>query len=340
MSKYIVSGSTIRVVNEHDICIFDKIPADVYSIAKNMSGFFLEKRDKFKLPKNLFGDIYKHGSRIISTFNHRPHGLGVLLSGIKGSGKSLLGKYVSSELLKQDVPTIVLPFSNINVETCEFIATICSPCVIFIDEVDKIEYEEQNFLLSLMDGTSTNKKMFILTANETYRISSWLLNRPGRIFYHIKHNNLSDETIRECCNKHLKNKAYIDDIFAIKQEVEDFSFDFLLNLIEESNRYKESPLAFIDIFNASSEGSSYYAVELFNGKRKVPTKDKIIEANIMQHSCYVYPKGERERNYDCEWCNNEISEKKNGKVIYKRDDYTLVLTRMENPLKKMSSLVF
>ena len=339
MSKYVVSGGTVRVVSEDNLCVEDKLPAGVYSPSKTMTGFVLEKRDKFKLPKSMFGNVKKHGARIINTFNDRPRGLGVLLTGIKGSGKSLLGKYVSLELMKKEIPTIVLPFSNIDMETCDFIATICSPCVIFIDEVDKVDCEAHNFLLSLMDGTSSSKKMFILTANDMYRISHWLLNRPGRIFYHIKHNNLSHEEIQECCEKHLKNKSFIPDVFSTKKEVQDFSFDFLLSLIEESNRYNESPLKFIDIFNASSEEYSYYTAELTRGGRTIKIAERTIHLNVMYDGVSIYPMNEL-KGYQTDWRPAMIKERRDGKVVYEHGPYKLVLTRIDDPSARFNRLAF
>lgn len=61
---------------------------------------------------------------------------------------------------------------------------------------------EQNDLLSLFDGTSRNKKLFVITCNNLDNLSSFLVNRPGRFHYHICFKYPTSEDIV----KYLKDK--------------------------------------------------------------------------------------------------------------------------------------
>ena len=76
--------------------------------------------------------------------------------------------------------------------------------MILFDEFDKTFSSpyEQNDLLSLFDGTSRNKKLFVITCNNLDSLSSFLVNRPGRFHYHICFKYPTSEDIV----KYLKDK--------------------------------------------------------------------------------------------------------------------------------------
>ena len=89
-----------------------------------------------ELPGHLLEDIFQ--------------GLGgkieVLLAGEKGSGKTLLTKYISMEVAKQGIPTIVINQALHGERFNTFIQAIEQPCVILFDEFEKI-YQPQNYQL-------------------------------------------------------------------------------------------------------------------------------------------------------------------------------------------------
>ena len=78
-------------------------------------------------------------------------------------------------------------------------------------------------------------------------------NRPGRIFYMIDYKGLDVNFIREYCEDNLKNKQHIDSIANISTIFDAFNFDMLKALVEEMNRYNETPQEALRMLNVKQE---------------------------------------------------------------------------------------
>ena len=92
------NGSRYDIYQSQDISIHQYLPKGTYIVKydKPASKFYLEQIDNFKLPAKIYGnDHERHATRIITTFMDRDLSTGVLLSGVKGSGKTLRAKQVS-----------------------------------------------------------------------------------------------------------------------------------------------------------------------------------------------------------------------------------------------------
>lgn len=135
-----------------------------------------------------------------------------------------------------------------------------------IDELDKVDKEYQLYLLSLLDGTSTSRKLFLLTGNNKWKVTDWLFNRPGRVFYNFHYAGLEEEIIRQYCMENLKNQEYVKDIILVSKSIQDVSFDILVSIVEECNRYDQSPREFIDFMSFDKAEKIKYRIFLsFNG---------------------------------------------------------------------------
>lgn len=334
MSVFIKTGSTVRVHPEESIESSNNLFPGIYKVVVGMSGTYLEFCPKYEITNNLYGEIKRSEKRVIDTFNSRPGNTGVLFSGMKGSGKSLLARMISLSLLKQGISTIIINLDQVNANICEFINTIESPCVIFIDEIDKVEKENHNYLLSLMDGTSSHKKLFILTANEEWDISEWLINRPGRVFYHFRHTGISDETVREYCEKHLKYKKFIEDVLAVKYEMKDFSFDALVSIVEESNRYKESPKAFAKFMNFEKELHNVYSLTVKFKDKVLESSDDTLYGLDMQDKFYLHIKKAStgvKAGTNVQFCEDDIVSFFKGRIIYRnKEGFEAILEPKKN----------
>jgi hypothetical protein len=141
------------------------------------------------------------------------------------------------------------------------------------DEFEKVyNTEQQEALLTLLDGIYSTKKLFLLTSNDKWRVDSHMRNRPGRIFYMIDFKGLDEHFIREYCYDNLNNPELktIETIVNIASVFSAFNFDMLKALIEEMNRYNETPQEALRILNVKAEfdGMCDYKVEIFKGDRK------------------------------------------------------------------------
>ena len=266
------SGSTWRVATKESMDLHEKLPPGNYVVKQDpFENLYLEHTEDFEIPAKLYGDTTRNADRIINSFWQRGKSTGVMLVGEKGSGKTLLSKHICVELAKQDVPTIVInsPWHGDKFNT--LIQTIEQPAIIMFDEFEKVyDSEEQESLLTLLDGVYASKKLFMLTSNDKWKVDSHMRNRPGRIFYMIDFKGLDAEFIREYCNDNLNDKKHLETIVNISTIFAEFNFDMLKALVEDMNRYNESPQDALRILNIKAEYDSgaSYKVEIFRGDRK------------------------------------------------------------------------
>jgi len=255
MAYFLKNGNTFRVSSKEAMDLHEQLPAGNYTIAQDMMGnFYLEQIDDFEIPAKMYGNTLRHTDRIINTFWERPQQTGVLLNGEKGSGKTLLAKNLSTELAKQGVPTIVINRDWKGDAFFKLLQDIDQPCVVLFDEFEKVyDREDQEQILTLLDGVFGSKKLYVLTCNDKYRIDSHMRNRPGRIFYLLDFKGLDSAFIREYCEDRLNNKQYIDQICGLTSLFNQFNFDMLKALVEEMNRYNESPSEALEMLNAKIE---------------------------------------------------------------------------------------
>lgn len=276
MTYFMRSGNTYRVSKNEAIDLHELLPAGNYVIKEDQFGsLYLEHIEDFKPLAKMYGDTLKNTDRIIQTFLDRPAATGVMLTGEKGSGKTLLSKNVCIELAKQGIPTIIInaPWHGDRFNT--FMQSIEQPCVIVFDEFEKTyNSDEQESILTLLDGVFPSKKLFMLTCNDKWRVDYHMRNRPGRIYYMLDFKGLGAEFITEYCNDNLKNKQYIDTICNIASLFSEFNFDMLKGLVEEMNRYNESPQEALRMLNAKPEfdTGTKYEVKLIDNGIEVKTE--------------------------------------------------------------------
>jgi hypothetical protein len=256
MSHFIRNGNMYSVVSEEAMDLQPVLPVGNYTVKRNeMTGqFFLEMVDSFPQVPKLYGNTTRHADRILNTFFDRPNSTGIMLNGEKGSGKTLLAKTLSIEAAKQGIPTIIINAAWTGDAFNKFMQDIEQQCIILFDEFEKVyDASEQEAALTLLDGVFPSRKLFILTCNDKWRVNEHMRNRPGRIYYMIDFKGLEADFIREYCEERLDNKGYIDKIVEIASLFEQFNFDMLKALVEEMNRYKESPQDALSMLNAKPE---------------------------------------------------------------------------------------
>lgn len=272
MANFTRMGNTFRVAPKHSLDIQPTLPPGNYTIAQDDHGMFLVMTESFVSPPKIYGDVLKNTDRILRTFADRPHGTGVMLEGEKGSGKTLLAKNIAIEGAKVGIPTII-----VNAPWCgdgfnKFIQAIEQPTIILFDEFEKIyDDETQEKVLTLFDGVWPSKKLYIVTCNDKYKIDNHMHNRPGRMFYSISYSGLSLDFIREYAEDQLDNKSHVDKLCDLTSLFEEFNFDMLKALVEEMNRYKETPQEAMKLLNTRpNDGRDVnYTIEDFrvNGEK-------------------------------------------------------------------------
>ena len=241
----------------------------VYSLHKTESGvFYLSEREKFILPSVLYGDIVSNAERILKSFQARNSNTGVLLSGYKGSGKTMLGKLIS---IQSELPVITVSENFEGSDFFDAISHVKQQCVIFIDEFEKIYSDNKDAILALLDGVYESKKLFLLTTN-SLNISEFMLNRLGRIRYHIHYDTLSYEEIVEVVDDKLLNTKHRDSLIDLLQLVGYVSYDNVLGVIEELNIHEDlSPPEALNLLNISVTDARYDVLVFYEGHRAKTT---------------------------------------------------------------------
>lgn len=348
MSYYIRNGNTFRVAATASMDIQDKLPVGNYTIKVDpFENFYLEMIESFTAPPKLYGDTSKNTDRIINTYLKRPNSTGIMLTGEKGSGKTLLAKNISIAASNIDIPTIVINAAWRGDKFNTFIQSIDQECVILFDEFEKVyDSDEQEEVLTLLDGVYPSKKLFVITCNDKYRVDKHMRNRPGRIFYMLDFDGLAVEFIREYCDENLEQKKHIDTICNITSIFNAFNFDMLKALVEEMNRYGESPQEALRMLNVKQEfdGGSKYDVELkHQGTVIFPHshKDGWVGNPLNSRGVFV---GFDNIQIGVEVDNSEWEEIKfdpenlvkidgyNGTFVFSKGDFTVTLTRKKQQL--------
>jgi len=251
-SVFVKHGNSFMVQRHEELDIHSELPSGNYIVKFDPQGgnFYLDQTDSFSKATKIYGDSSKTINRIISTFMDRPKQTGVMLFGKKGSGKTLIAREVSIELASQGMPTIIVNSAFSGASFNQFIGNITQPCVVLFDEFEKVyDRDGQEQVLTLLDGTVQTKKLFIITSNSRYRLDNNLLNRPGRMFYSFEYKGLDESFIREYMNDHLTNKDALEDAIKATLIFSSFSFDMLQALVEELNRYNETPSEALKFLN-------------------------------------------------------------------------------------------
>ena len=350
MSYFLKSGNTYRVASDEAMDIHRKLPAGNYVIKLNemTNELYLEGIDDFTIPSKIYGNCLKHTDKIIRTFMDRDNATGVMMTGEKGSGKTLLTKNVSIQLASQGIPTIVInaPWHGDKFNT--FIQNIEQPCAILFDEFEKTynERDEQEAILTLLDGVFPTKKLFLLTCNDKWRIDQHMRNRPGRIFYMMDFKGLDSDFIREYCGDNLNNKTHIETVVNVGSLFSEFNFDMLKALIEEMNRYNETPQEALEMLNAKPEfdsGTEYAIKIVHNGVEvKDPRRDKFEGNPLQPKGVHIEFDTNPEDEDDNEWIYKVFKpdalihvDGKKGEFTFQDNGTTVTLTKIEKKVYHM-----
>lgn len=212
------------------------LPKGIYEVKVSMTGFYLSKiAESFTFDYKLYGLNQKFIDYVLRTYENTTGNLGVLLDGIKGTGKTVVAKELCNRL---QLPVVLVQSmgSDTNSKLIKYLsASIDFDCIFFFDEYEK-EFKNSSDVLSFMDGTynSIYRKVFLLTTNEL-NVDSNLLGRPSRIRYKKSFSNLSEEVTREILNDILEDKTAIEKVIELTHSMNIITIDLIKAIATEIN---------------------------------------------------------------------------------------------------------
>lgn len=234
----------------------------VYRLDIDPFGFYLEKmEEKFSFDHKIYGLEVRLIDRILKTYSATKGNLGILLNGVKGTGKTVTAKIACNKL---DLPVILIPNA---IDGCNiFLNSIPQDVIIFIDEFEKVfdkNSGSDDMMLTIMDGSlnSAHRRTFLLTTNNLY-VNENLIQRPGRIRYLKTFGDLSPEIINEIVDDRLKHRKFKNDILKFVSNLEIITVDIVNSIIDEVNIHEESPESFKDIFNVKKISGKYNIIHI------------------------------------------------------------------------------
>lgn len=260
--KFLKVGKSVNFKFNTEGLECDLTPGMVYNINvdRYTDAISLEESSGLSLPSKVYCTQRDERfiDKVINSYNLSESGFtGVMLAGLKGSGKTVMAKVIAN---KSGLPIInidknIRPYILRNLVE-KFGDT--SVCFLF-DELDKVlEDYDDSVLLQVLDGSDTKgKHMILFTCNDDNEISEYLIDRCSRIRYWRKFDEMSPSLIMEVLNDKLNDKKEVKSLTDfIKDNFEVCSFDNIVSFVKEANDYPTT--TFEELFedmNLSSKGT-------------------------------------------------------------------------------------
>ena len=219
----LISGATYTAM-------FDNMQDEVY----------LEQTPNVSLPSDMYETEQdsKFIKKVLAHYNKAKSGTtGVMLTGLKGSGKTVMAKNMA---LKSGLPIVILSKKFPPRELTNLMVKLKDEKVcIVIDEIDKLNDRQydSDYLLQVFDGISTcGNNLIITTCNNTDDVNEYLLDRCSRIRYYREFGKMSPSMIQKILEERLTNKKIVKKVcdFIVKK-FDVSSFDNVAAFAEEIN---------------------------------------------------------------------------------------------------------
>lgn len=294
----IKSGNTYNIYND-SVVSYKQLPPQFYRIIFDQrSGWHIVDAHPIEIKEKIYGIHQNKSDKVLRAFQDSNRNLGTILSGDKGIGKSLFAKLLCIKSIKAGYPVIIVDTYIPGIAT--FLNEIEQPCVVLFDEFDKVfaggereDEQPQTEMLTLFDGISTGKKLFIVTCNDLRKLNDYFVNRPGRFHYHFRFDYPDAAAIRVYLEDNIPQSAYsdIDKIIGFSKKVP-LNYDCLRAIAFELQHGEtfESAIADLNILNINKE--KYSIAIYFTDGTKIKIRSHYMDAFSDEEESVDIPYGD------------------------------------------------
>lgn len=239
----------------HGADVVATIPAGVWKLrfSKERGNYLIpvENTSSGKLG-NLYGDHERRARKAVAAYQRREgRPTGVLLTGTRGSGKSVTQLLISRELAEQGIPTIIIDKDIPGITT--FLDGVEQDAVVIFDEFEKSfesrfnEHGEsvglsdsafcsQEELLTLFDGITGRHHLYVLAMNEVEPVTPFIFARPGRFRYRFNYSGLTPAVVKEYLSSEAPSMEESDILrLQVLALASPLTFDMLAVIVEDFN---------------------------------------------------------------------------------------------------------
>jgi DNA polymerase III gamma/tau subunit len=232
----------------------DKLPVGVYKLQYNemRNIFYLTQvSEKFEFPYKVYNTDTQFVNRVKKTWENTQGNMGILLNGIKGTGKTVTAEQICNNM---NQPVIIVTHNYKGLTS--FLNELQQDVTVFIDEYEKI-FDRSSNLLTVMDGVlKTNARLLFLMTTNNQWIDANMLQRPSRIRYIKQYGDLSLDVIMEIVDDMLIHTHHRKRTIEMIANLPIITMDLVKSIIQEVNIHDEDPSVFKEFFNINGENDT------------------------------------------------------------------------------------
>lgn len=205
----------------------------IYKLIKQNNEYgLIYDRPYLEVPSKIYGKSAKYATHFFNTFKFSKESCGVLLISEKGSGKTELSNMIGNVAINNDMFVVEVTNIEPDISIINFIDNLAN-CVVIFDEFGKVFNKELQDKMLTMFSNSPNKKFYVISDNNKYNISDFLIDRPGRIRYHLDMNRVEEDVVNEYCEDKGVSDTFFAELKRLYKSSIIFSFDHLKALVSE-----------------------------------------------------------------------------------------------------------